>query len=135
MFLCSECRRLRSGSPQPSHASIWCNLGSQAAPRALTSEAPLYMSQYFRVWVLCAAGSILGLDVRGRRLEERARPREREDARMPTCMNKTGLSNTRARQHPLQVCSLFSPVYLYYKEVLQDENLELEAKIKIERTE
>lgn len=90
--------------------------------------------QYFRVCVLCAAGSILALDVRGRRLEESVRPPDREGARMPTCLNKMGLSNTRARQHPFQVCSLFSPVHLYYKEVLQDENLELEAKIKIERT-
>lgn len=50
-----------------------------------------------------------------------------------TYVNKTGLRNTRARQHPFHVSVLLSSIRLYCKEVLQDEIWELEAKNKVER--
>lgn len=63
--------------------------------------------------------------------------REEEGAslrvRRCTYVNKTGLRNAQARQHPFHVSILLSSVHLYYKEVLQDEIWELEAKNKVER--
>lgn len=128
---------VRRGVPQPNRAGVWCSLGSSAAARAVTSEAPecawLNVSRPERGGLL-AASPKQGNGCEWQKGRGKVRDHMREKMAWATCMNKMGLPNAWGRQYPFHGYSSISPARLYYKEVLQAENWELEAKTKTERS-